>query len=263
MSEYMDNQQTTRTQEYAGKIYKCPNCGEELKALDIKCPACGHELQDRAPVASLAEFNKKLQEPISQSHRIELIRNYPIPNAKGDLFEFLLLASSNYDTKKYMESTGHIKATQEAWLAKMEQAYVKAETLFGNDKDFDKFKEIYKSDADELEEVKTKAKNKRYYIHGVLLIIMAIITFLLVMLRGSGLVNNIRLDVTAVVFLINGIMSFAYARNNSLRKPLLICYIADAILNIGFCLMAPGHAVNTVIILLCGLSAFLKKNNDQ
>lgn len=262
MSENMDNQQTIREQEYAGKVFKCPSCGQELKTLDIRCPACGHELQDRAPVASLAEFNKKLQEPISQSHRIELIKNYPIPNAKGDLFEFLLLASSNFDTKKYMESTGHTKAMQEAWLAKMEQAYVKAETLFGNDKDFDKFKEIYKTDADELEGEKTKAKNKRYYIHGVLLILMAIITFLLVMLRGSGLVNNIRLDVTAVVFMINGIMSFIYAKNNSLRKLLLICYIADAILNIAFCIMAPGHAINTVIVFLCALSAFLKKNSD-
>ena len=112
MSENMDNQQTIREQEYAGKVFKCPSCGQELKALDIRCPACGHELQDRAPVASLAEFNKKLQEPISQSHRIELIKNYPIPNAKGDLFEFLLLASSNFDTKKYMESTGHTRAMQ-------------------------------------------------------------------------------------------------------------------------------------------------------
>ena len=34
-----------RQQEFAGKIYKCPNCGETLKTIVRNCPTCGFELR--------------------------------------------------------------------------------------------------------------------------------------------------------------------------------------------------------------------------
>ena len=34
-----------RQQEYVGKIYKCPNCGEVLNSFVRNCPSCGFELR--------------------------------------------------------------------------------------------------------------------------------------------------------------------------------------------------------------------------
>ena len=36
---------TQRKQEFEGKLYKCPNCGEILKSFELNCPACGYELR--------------------------------------------------------------------------------------------------------------------------------------------------------------------------------------------------------------------------
>ena len=35
---------STRQQEYAGTMYKCPRCGEVLESFVSNCPACGLEL---------------------------------------------------------------------------------------------------------------------------------------------------------------------------------------------------------------------------
>ena len=35
-----------RKQEYAGKIIKCPVCGQELSSTDAICPSCGHEMNE-------------------------------------------------------------------------------------------------------------------------------------------------------------------------------------------------------------------------
>ena len=32
---------TQRQQEFAGKLYKCPSCGEIMNSFEINCPACG------------------------------------------------------------------------------------------------------------------------------------------------------------------------------------------------------------------------------
>ena len=52
---------TTRKQEFAGRIYKCPSCGEVLKSFEINCPACGHELRGTKASSAIKEFALKLE----------------------------------------------------------------------------------------------------------------------------------------------------------------------------------------------------------
>lgn len=248
-----------RVQEYSGKIVKCPSCGEVLKALTAKCPACGFELREVENTASVKEFSEKLNKAVSVKQRIELIKNYPIPNAKADIFEFLVLATSNFDTKKHMNAYGAEKQLSEAWLTKIEQSYVKAETLFKNDSDFHKFQEIYNSDKKELDAVEEYNANKKHYFFGSVMLFMAAFLFLIVMLKGTGILANPRLSVTVLAFFINGLISYIYVRKKELKMIALITYIVNAVLNIAFCFIAPGHAFHVFIIIACGLGAFIEK----
>lgn len=145
-----------RKQEYAGKIIKCPSCGEIWDAFILKCPTCGYELRGARSNQALSELFAKLEtidlQPDNnvrlkkhnnsneitekEKQKIALIRNFPIPNTREDLYEFLIMASSNIDTE-HIEGVNDSslsegdKAISEAWRAKYEQAYHKANISFG------------------------------------------------------------------------------------------------------------------------------------
>lgn len=248
-----------RVQEFSGKIHKCPNCGEVLKALAAKCPACGFELSEVSNTSSVKEFSDKLAKTISTNQKIELIRNFPIPNAKADIFEFLVLATSNFDTKKHLSATGSQRQISEAWLSKIEQSYVKAQTLFKDDKDFAKFQELYDSDIKELKSAESSKANRKHYFYGTVMFLMAALVFAILMLKGSGIVANPRLSVTALAFFANGFMSYMYARKPESKTIALVTYCANAVLNIAFCFVAPGHLFHVIIIAACGLGSFIDK----
>ena len=103
---------------YDGEIHKCPNCGELLKSFTTVCPTCGYEVRSvttNSPVEALA---KKVEMASSLDDKIELITNFYIPNTKEDIYDFFILAVSNLEDKWY--------DTDDAWRAKLEQAYHKA-----------------------------------------------------------------------------------------------------------------------------------------
>lgn len=155
-----------RKQVFEGEIRKCPNCGEVLKAFEATCPTCGYELRGSHAVGAIQEFVQKLGQieteyklmdvgelldkdslSIADERKINLIRNFAVPNTKEDIFEFLILASSNVTTMQNMfdvQSSYSKVAVCEAWEAKFEQVYNKAKLTFGEEKEFEKIQEIYR-----------------------------------------------------------------------------------------------------------------------
>ena len=127
---------------YEGAIHKCSVCGETLKSFEIVCPACGAELRDVKSSSTLKEFAEKLERADSDVQRIIIIKNHPIPNTKEDIFEFMVLASTNFDAVYYATHL-HEDDVSDAWLIKIEQCYAKARLAFGSDPDFDKIESIY------------------------------------------------------------------------------------------------------------------------
>lgn len=130
------NNQSDRKKIYDGDIHKCPHCGETLGAFAAICPACGYELRGKMATESIREFYgdlNKTQDTVQKDH---MIRNFPIPNTKEDILEFMILASSNILGEDERD-------IYEAWLAKFEQAYQKALILFSNDDDFERIQQIY------------------------------------------------------------------------------------------------------------------------
>lgn len=172
---------TERKVVYEGKIHKCPNCGEVLGSFQATCPTCGHEVRDAKNSYSVREFAVKLEEiehgrstkgfgikkmlqdqnevNETDQKKINLIRSYVIPNTKEDLLEFLILASSNINLKRYNDFeqiTMSQKAVSDAWEAKFEQAYEKAKLSFGNTPEFHKIQSLYEKKNGEI----TKSKKK-------------------------------------------------------------------------------------------------------
>ena len=192
---------STRQQEFAGKLYKCPSCGEVLKSFETNCPACGHELRNTSSSSSVSEFAAKLEAIEKSRHRqnldykkmkvsrmvideidqkkITLITSFVIPNTKEDLFEFLILASSNISLQRYkgLEYVSESqKAVSDAWEAKFEQAYEKAKMSFGNVADFERFKDLY--DRKKLEIDKSKNEQRFAWLGTLAYVLLCICAML-------------------------------------------------------------------------------------
>lgn len=158
---------------FEGTIHKCPNCGEVLNSFVANCPACGFELRSVKNSGAVAELSKKLEEiemkrnaemelkymklagwygtanvgfSPTDEQKISLIKNFPIPNTKEDLYEFLILSKSNIGISNSGINTASNAgyAISNAWKSKFEQAYLKAKLLFKDDErmiEIDKMRE--------------------------------------------------------------------------------------------------------------------------
>ena len=131
-----EDPRTQRKTVYDGELHKCPNCGETLRAFIAFCPSCGYELRGSTVTSSVQKFYQALKRTTSIEQKISMIRNYPIPNAKEDIIEFIFLASSNIKGEAN-------KGIFEAWVAKYEQAYQKAQITLKNDSAFTQIEEIH------------------------------------------------------------------------------------------------------------------------
>ncbi len=169
---------SSREDVYDGLIYKCPHCGEILQSFTARCPSCGCELRGNMAARSIHEFYQDLIREKSQAQQDNIIRNFPIPNTKEDILEFMILASANI-----LENSN--STVCESWMVKFDQAYQKALILFQNDSDFAKFQEIYDNCQANVH-IKKRHKIGKFTIRmiirniivcsGLLLMITAIIT---------------------------------------------------------------------------------------
>ncbi len=177
---------TERQQEYVGKILKCPNCGGVINETTAICPECGMRITGKTAVLSIQEFKEQLMEiensrkktfggifsiyataDPADKKKLTLIKNFPIPNSIDDCLEFMMLAIANIDvnlSKKTWANSGQSKeilsiempkAISNAWVAKMEQVYKKAEIVFPNDPAFAGIQKIY---FEKMKELKIKLK---------------------------------------------------------------------------------------------------------
>ena len=179
--ESFQNNSTERQQEFVGKILKCPNCGCVINETTAICPDCGMQITGRSAVRSVQAFKSELMnlesrriggikgmllgqtimvDPIDIK-KIALIQNFPIPNTVDDIIEFMLLAIANINVglskgkwnkrAPTTETAYTIKRTiSNAWVAKMIQAYQKAELTLSNDPTFEKIQRLYFNIANEL-----------------------------------------------------------------------------------------------------------------
>lgn len=173
------------------EAHKCPSCGESLESFVAVCPACGYELRN-APVSSaVQQFVSKLHSISSSSQRARFIQEYPVPNTREDLLEFLMMASSSMGSSREGEEL-------DAWRQKYEQCYQKAKLTLGDDKDLSEFDELRQDTAKRMqqEEVERgKRQSLQLLLHPLVLVVATGILvhefFWLIGGNGFGLLNII------------------------------------------------------------------------
>lgn len=176
--EVKQNSNSQRQQEYVGKIFKCPHCGEVVNQSDTVCGTCGYHLSGKQAMWSAMDFQQQLlkiemmrqdkkigfwdqREALDATDKqmIALIKSYPIPNTIEDIVEFFHLAIGNIDVAKSKKSVFNTdgwdggsreRAISNAWVGKLQQIYKKAELYFPNELEFAHIKEAYQEMMKEL-----------------------------------------------------------------------------------------------------------------
>jgi hypothetical protein len=145
-----------------GDIKKCPACGSMVQSFQIKCIDCGHEfsnIESNTSINKLFEMlndaeNERKDEGMSLggifakalggSDKVDLkkmtiISNFPIPNTKEDIIEFLSLAVPKSKCSKFQafwkgEEGKKEMSRAKVWSEKCEQIIMKARFAMKDDK---------------------------------------------------------------------------------------------------------------------------------
>lgn len=134
-----------KQKEKVGNIKTCPACGASVKAMEAVCVECAHEFSNikanstildliakidkietekNKTLATLKSTEKFIEGQNFEERKKELIRNYPVPNTKEDIFEFL-----TYSTSKLT----NVSSLDNPWASKADEIIMKSRFLFKND----------------------------------------------------------------------------------------------------------------------------------
>ncbi len=140
-----------KQKEKFGNIKTCPACGSFIKAMELTCADCGHEFTNTQANSTLLKLleqiekinNQEITTPqilkgalgeqakknqIDQEKnklKSELIENFPIPNTREDILEFLAYSLSKGKDNSYMSYFGDGYSTSGAWRKKQKKLSLK------------------------------------------------------------------------------------------------------------------------------------------
>lgn len=162
-----------------GDVRKCPTCGSLVPALATSCPDCGYEfagiesnLSSQKLAAKIEQINQEYENKISSikgnssedknnkwslkkdniNAIAQVVKSFPIPNTKADLFEFI----TSMQTKMLSEFIS--KAEGEAYFTKYNEAIIKSKAMCANDQMFASIISEHANIIAQYEQVKKKQK---------------------------------------------------------------------------------------------------------
>ena len=173
-------QQSAPKSNKLGDVKKCPACGAIVQSYNGVCTECGYEFSGvgvnssiKLLVEKIEEINsiqtKKVREingktadgmnekwEIMVKERImaicHVIKSFPIPNTKADMFEFITTMQSN------MLSPNVYKLEGDAYYTKYNEAIIKASALYKNDSTFSNLIENKREAVEEYKKIHKKQK---------------------------------------------------------------------------------------------------------
>ena len=132
-----------------GDVRKCPACGALVPAMAVSCAECGFEftgLEASSSAQTLAKEISKIGNFSGKNEKVkELIKNFPVPNAKHDLFDLIVFLKQHVEDEVYEQ--------------KLQECLDRAKYLFPSDPLFAKVI----ADATKAKDIK-KAKDSGYNI---------------------------------------------------------------------------------------------------
>ena len=187
----------TKQKEKVGNIKTCPACGSSVKAMELTCSDCGHEFTNTKANSTLLKLlgeiekinNKEIASPQilkgalgdqakknaidveKNKLKSELIENFPIPNTREDILEFLGYSLSKGKDNSYMSYFDGY-STSGAWRKKAEELIIKSKIMFKNDSEF--FRQIENYEIDLKSSIKSRNRIRNFMI-GVIAIILIIV----------------------------------------------------------------------------------------
>jgi hypothetical protein len=127
-----------------GDIKKCPSCGALAEPFNTKCSECGHEFRNIQVANSFERLMEMLNNieitdsKSSDAKYASVISNFPIPNTKEDLLEFLAHATPEANKKvsfwDKIESDCGPALFKKTWYSKCQQIIMKARFSMKEDK---------------------------------------------------------------------------------------------------------------------------------
>lgn len=186
----------------------CPNCGAPIKSYEYVCPYCKTELRNIEVTPSIEKFSEGLrsiqlsgtnrnsvmqkligfdysdlpqfQIDTQKNKRIaDYIKNYPVPNTKEDLIEFMLLATSNINNKEE-------DVVLEAWLSKMKQINDKAKLTIKDEGLLNHLDEVYNDNKNEIDRIKKMKIDSIKKTYGIVIgsfLLLPILTLPIILLE--------------------------------------------------------------------------------
>lgn len=132
-----------------GIVKKCPNCGAPYHPGTGKCPECGHLFQEIGGNSSAQRLADGIQRIFNDNNKESIISkifgdeyekrkkveqyvlNFPIPNTKDDMLEFI----TSLDSKRKMIDSSDL---QSVYKAKYKEVIKKAKIMFPDDEQISK-----------------------------------------------------------------------------------------------------------------------------
>ena len=187
--------------EKYGDVRKCPACGAIVPSMAAKCPECGYEFTNVEANSSTRLLMQKIDEIQAQYAELtanvdnkdesairtrgyqvkrqlndrtaQLIQNFPIPNTREDLLEFLTLCIGNSKADSVMLD-GNDPVTP-AWRKKLQQVIAKVKVALPNDQQAQELIDEYEGKREN-----SKKKGKKIAIGIVVLFVIALLIAFLV-----------------------------------------------------------------------------------
>lgn len=83
-----------------GDVRKCPACGARVPALAVSCAGCGYEFTGVDASSSAQNLSKAIL-GCDRSQVKEVIKIFPVPNAKHDLFDIIVFLMHRIEDETY------------------------------------------------------------------------------------------------------------------------------------------------------------------
>ncbi len=238
-------------------VLSCPCCGMPLSSMDVVCPGCGSEIQERTVSAAVSDFSFRLEHADSDAQTLTIIKNFPIPNTKKDIFDFMVLAVTNLEVKErgVGEKTELNPAIADAWLIKAEQCHKKAAILFKNTSDYPHIQALYT----QCQQFAQQYRNERNRKKTILAIARNVLVVIGVILMAAALIvdrtggNSSGIELAAYILLI--VSASTLIKRNARLIDYAICAIGGATAILVSFLLENGSAAilaGSIVLIITG-----------